>query len=152
MEPRIWWKETVFYQVYMPSYFDSNGDGYSDFNGMTAKLGYLQSLGIMGIWLTPFLLSPKIDNGYDVASYTDIDPIYGNMDDFISFLKEAHQKEIKVIIDMVFNHTSTDHKWFLESRKSRDNPYRDYYSWRDTPNNWESFFGGSAWAFTATRR
>ncbi len=141
----IWWKETVFYQIYMPSYCDSNGDGYSDFKGMISKLDYLQSLGIKGIWLTPFLQSPKVDNGYDVASYNDIDPTYGDKDDFVMFLKEAHQRGIKVIIDMVFNHTSTDHRWFHESRKSKDNPYRDYYIWKDTANNWESFFGGSAW-------
>lgn len=129
----------------MPSFCDSDGDGYSDFRGMTGKLDYLQSLGIKGIWLTPFLRSPKVDNGYDVASYMDIDQQYGDMDDFRTFLDGAHQRGMKVIIDMVFNHTSTDHAWFQESRKSIDNPYRDYYVWRDEPNNWESFFGGPAW-------
>lgn len=141
----VWWKEIVFYQIYMPSYCDSNGDGYSDFRGMISKLDYLQSLGIKGIWLTPFLRSPKVDNGYDVASYLEIDTTYGDMDDFGMFLEGAHQRDIKVIIDMVFNHTSTDHPWFQASRKSKDNPYRDYYIWRDEPNNWESFFGGTAW-------
>jgi len=145
--PEIWWKETVFYQIYMPSFCDSNGDGYSDFTGMTGKLDYIRSLGIRGIWLTPFLLSPKIDNGYDVASYTDIDPTYGTHEDFVLFLKEAHQRDIKVIIDMVFNHTSTDHVWFREARSSKDNLYRNYYIWKDAPNNWESFFGGPAWEF-----
>ncbi len=140
-----WWKESVFYEIYMPSYADSNGDGYGDFKGMTDKLDYLQTLGVKGIWLTPFLQSPKVDNGYDVASYYDIDPVYGNIDDFKHYLSEAHQRGIKVIMDMVLNHTSTDSKWFQESRKSVNNPYRDYYIWRDEPNNWESFFGGGAW-------
>ena len=140
-----WWKESVFYQIYMPSYADSNGDGYGDFKGMTQKLDYLKELGIKGIWLTPFLTSPKVDNGYDIANYYEVDPTYGNKADFDLFLNEAHQRGIKVIIDMVFNHTSTDSKWFQESRKSKDNPYRDYYIWKDEPNNWESFFGGTAW-------
>ena len=143
--PEKWWKEAVFYQIYMPSYQDSDGNGYSDFKGMTSRLDYLQSLGIRGIWLTPFLKSPKVDNGYDVASYYDIDPIYGNTDDFKEFLTEAHLRGIKVIMDMVVNHTSTESKWFQESRKAPDNPYRDYYIWRNNPNNWESFFGGDAW-------
>lgn len=140
-----WWKEAVFYQIYMPSYADSNGDGYSDFKGMTQKLDYLKGLGIKGIWLTPFLTSPKVDNGYDVANYYEVDPTYGTKADFETFLNEAHNRGIKVIIDMVFNHTSTDSKWFQESRKSKDNLYRDYYIWKDKPNNWESFFGGTAW-------
>ncbi|HMG14973.1 MAG TPA: alpha-amylase family glycosyl hydrolase, partial [Saprospiraceae bacterium] len=142
-----WWKETVFYEIYMPSYADSNGDGYGDFKGMTSKLDYLQSLGIKGIWLTPFLQSPKVDNGYDVADYYDIDSTYGNMADFKNFLATAHQKGIKLIMDMVLNHSSTDCKWFQEARKSKDNPYRNYYIWKDKPNNWESFFGGTAWEF-----
>jgi len=140
-----WWKESVFYEIYMPSYADSNGDGYGDFKGMTKKLDYLQSLGVKGVWLTPFLKSPKVDNGYDVASYYDIDATYGNTEDFKKYLSEAHKRGIKVIMDMVLNHTSTDCKWFQESRKSVNNPYRDYYIWRDKPNNWESFFGGTAW-------
>lgn len=129
----------------MPSYADSNGDGYGDFQGITGKLDYLQDLGIKGIWLTPFLKSPKVDNGYDVADYYAIDPVYGTMDDFEHFLKEAHKRGIKVIMDLVLNHTSTDCKWFQEAKKSKDNPYRDYYIWKDRANNWESFFGGTAW-------
>jgi len=140
-----WWKESVFYQIYMPSFQDSDGNGFSDFIGMAGRLDYLQTLGIKGIWLTPFLLSPKVDNGYDVADYYRIDPVYGSLEDFKSFLNEAHKREIKVIMDMVINHTSTECNWFRESRKSRDNPYRDYYIWQDQPNNWESFFGGTAW-------
>jgi len=140
-----WWKETVFYQIYMPSFQDSNGDGINDFAGMTTRLDYLQSLGIKGIWLTPFLRSPKVDNGYDVADYYQIDPAYGTLENFRNFLNEAHKRNIKVIMDMVLNHTSTDSKWFQEARKSKDNPYRDYYIWKDKSNNWESFFGGGAW-------
>lgn len=143
----VWWKESVFYQIYMPSFQDSNDDGYSDFNGITSRLDYLESLGIKGIWLTPFLKSPKVDNGYDIADYTQIDPTYGSMIDFKIFLAEAHSREMKVIMDMVLNHCSTDHYWFQEARKSKDNPYRDYFIWRDKPNNWESFFGGSAWEY-----
>lgn len=144
-DTKKWWKETVFYQIYMPSYADSNGDGYGDFKGMTNKLDYLKELGVKGIWLTPFLTSPKVDNGYDVANYYEVDPTYGNKADFDIFLKEAHKRGIKVIMDMVLNHTSTDSKWFQEAQKSKDNPYRDYYIWRDELNNWESFFGGTAW-------
>jgi trehalose-6-phosphate hydrolase len=140
-----WWKETVFYEIYMPSFKDSNGDGYSDFKGLTSKLDYIQNLGVKGIWLTPFLKSPKVDNGYDVSDYYVVDPTYGTLDDFKVFLKEAHKRNIKVIMDLVVNHTSTESKWFQESKKSKDNPYRDYYIWNDIPNNWESFFGGSAW-------
>ena len=144
-DSRKWWKESVFYQIYMPSYADSNGDGYGDFKGITDKLSYLQEIGVSGIWLTPFLSSPKVDNGYDIADYYAVDPTYGSKADFDTFLQEAHKRGIKVIMDMVLNHTSTDCKWFQESSKSKDNPYRDYYIWKDQPNNWESFFGGTAW-------
>ncbi|MFH4966523.1 alpha-glucosidase [Gaetbulibacter sp. M235] len=144
---KIWWKETVFYEIYMPSYKDSNGDGYSDFKGLTSKLDYIQDLGIKGIWLTPFLQSPKVDNGYDVSDYYKIDSTYGSLEDFKIFLNEAHKRNIKIIMDLVVNHTSTESKWFQEAKKSKDNPYRDYYIWKDNPNNWESFFGGSAWEF-----
>ncbi|MDD3722740.1 MAG: alpha-glucosidase [Lutibacter sp.] len=144
---KTWWKETVFYEIYMPSYKDSNGDGFSDFKGLTSKLDYIENLGIKGVWLTPFLKSPKVDNGYDVSDYYAIDPTYGTMDDFKTFLKQAHKRKVKVIMDLVVNHTSTESKWFQEAKKSKDNPYRDYYIWKDNPNNWESFFGGSAWEF-----
>ena len=140
-----WWKETVFYQIYMPSYKDGNGDGFSDFKGITSKLDYLKNLGIKGIWLTPFLKSPKVDNGYDISDYYMVDPTYGTLEDFKVFIKEAHDRDIKIIMDLVVNHTSTETLWFQESRKSKDNPYRNYYIWKDQPNNWESFFGGSAW-------
>lgn len=147
---KVWWKETVFYEIYMPSYKDSDGDGFSDFKGLISKLDYIQSLGVKGIWLTPFLQSPKVDNGYDVSDYYKVDPTYGSLEDFKTFLKEAHKKDIKIIMDLVVNHTSTDSQWFQESRKSKDNPYRDYYIWKDKPNNWESFFGGSAWELDKT--
>ena len=142
-----WWKETVFYEIYMPSYKDSNGDGYSDFKGLTSKLDYIQNLGVKGIWLTPFLQSPKVDNGYDVSDYYKIDSMYGTLEDFKIFLNEAHNRNIKIIMDLVVNHTSTESKWFQEAKKSKYNTYRDYYIWKDNPNNWESFFGGSAWEF-----
>ncbi len=144
---RNWWKETVFYEIYMPSFKDSNGDGIGDFGGITEKLDYLESLGINGIWLTPFYKSPKVDNGYDISDYYSTDEDYGTMCDFELFIAEAHKRSIRVIADMVFNHTSTEHEWFKESRKSQNNPYRDYYIWRDKPNNWESFFSGSAWEY-----
>ncbi|WNH11155.1 alpha-glucosidase [Thalassobellus suaedae] len=144
---KIWWKETVFYEIYMPSYKDSNGDGYGDFKGLTSKLDFIQDLGVKGIWLTPFLQSPKVDNGYDVSDYYKIDPTYGTLEDFKVFLSEAHKRNIKIIMDLVVNHTSTESKWFKGAKKSKDNPYRDYYIWKDEPNNWESFFGGSAWEF-----
>ncbi len=149
-QEKVWWKETVFYQIYMPSYADGIGDGYGNFKGIAGKLDYLKELGIKGIWLTPFLKSPKIDNGYDVADYYMVDPTYGNLDDFKTFLREAHKRGIKVIMDMVVNHTSTECTWFKEAQKSKDNPYRDYYIWKDQPNNWESFFGGTAWQLDKT--
>jgi len=112
---KIWWKETVFYEIYMPSYKDGNGDGYSDFKGITSKLDYIQSLGIKGIWLTPFLQSPKVDNGYDISNYNEVDSNYGILDDFKIFIAAAHKRGIKIIMDLVLNHTSTDHRWFQES-------------------------------------
>ena len=147
---KTWWKETVFYEIYMPSYKDSDGDGYSDFRGLTTKLDYIENLGVKGIWLTPFLQSPKVDNGYDVADYYKIDATYGSFEDFKEFLAEAHKRNIKIIMDLVLNHTSTESQWFQEAQKSKDNPYRDYYIWKEAPNNWESFFGGSAWELDST--
>ena len=147
IEKKEWWKESVFYEIYMPSYQDSDGNGYSDFRGMTERLDYIHDLGIKGVWLTPFLQSPKVDNGYDISNYYQIDSIYGSMDEFKIFVQEAHKRGIKIIMDMVVNHSSTECHWFKESRKSKDNPYRDYYIWQDEPNNWESFFGGTAWEY-----
>lgn len=149
-----WWKGTVFYEVYMPSFCDSNGDGIGDFEGLTSKLDYLRELGIGGIWLTPFYKSPKVDNGYDIADYCQIDPDFGTMEDFERFIQEAKARGIRVIADLVLNHTSSEHAWFKESRSSRTNPKRDWYIWKDAvnggvPNNWESFFGGTAWEWDA---
>lgn len=142
-----WWQQSVFYEIYMPSFMDGNGDGIGDFAGITSKLDYLKGLGIDGLWLTPFYPSPKVDNGYDIADYNEIDADYGTMEDFETFIKEAHQRGMKVIADLVLNHTSSEHRWFQESRSSKDHPKRDWYIWRDEPNNWESFFGGTAWEY-----
>lgn len=147
-----WWQKAVFYQVYPRSFADSNGDGISDFPGMTAKLDYLQDLGIDAIWLSPHYPSPFLDCGYDIADYTGVAPEYGTLDDFKRFLDEAHRREIRIILDLVLNHTSHQHPWFLESCSSRENPRRDWYLWRDgrdgsPPNNWSSLFGGSAWQY-----
>lgn len=145
-----WWNETVFYQIYMPSFRDGNGDGIGDFKGISDKLNHLEELGIKGVWLTPFYASPKVDNGYDISDYIAVDPQYGTMADFEAFIKEAKKRNIKVIIDVVINHTSTEHVWFQESKKSINSPKRDWYIWRDKPNNWESYFSGSAWELDET--
>jgi glycosidase len=147
-----WWKESTFYEIYMPSFKDGNGDGIGDFVGIISKLDYLKDLGIDGLWLTPFYPSPKVDNGYDIADYYAIDPDYGTMRDFELFIKEAHQRGMRVIVDLVLNHTSYDHPWFQESKSSKDHPKRDWYIWRDEPNNWESFFSGSAWEYDVATR
>lgn len=142
-----WWRQSAFYEIYMPSFKDGNGDGLGDFAGITSKLDYLKDLGVEGLWLTPFYPSPKVDNGYDISDYYCIDPAFGTMEEFEAFLAEAHKRNIKVIVDIVLNHTSFEHEWFKESRSSKDSPKRDWYIWRDEPNNWESFFSGSAWEF-----
>lgn len=142
-----WWKQSAFYEIYMPSFKDANGDGVGDFTGITSKLDYLKELGVDGLWLTPFYPSPKVDNGYDISDYYGIDPEYGTMEDFEYFISEAHKRNIKVIIDLVLNHTSSMHQWFQESKSSRNHPKRDWYIWKDEPNNWESFFSGSAWEY-----
>ncbi|MEH7746813.1 alpha-glucosidase [Neobacillus drentensis] len=144
-----WWKRSSFYEIYMPSFKDGNGDGIGDFAGITSKLDYLKELGIEGIWLTPFYPSPKVDNGYDISDYNGIDQDYGTMADFELFLQEAHKRGIRVIADLVLNHTSSEHPWFQESKSSKNHPKRDWYIWRDEPNNWESFFGGTAWEYDA---
>lgn len=147
-----WWKESVVYQIYPRSFKDSNGDGIGDINGITSKLDYLKELGIDVIWLSPVYKSPNDDNGYDISDYRDIMDEFGTMEDFDKLLNEAHKRNIKILMDLVVNHTSDEHKWFVESRKSRDNKYRDYYIWREgkdgkEPNNWGSIFGGSAWQY-----
>lgn len=142
-----WWENTVFYQIYMPSFRDGNNDGIGDFKGITEKLDYLKELGIRGLWLTPFYESPKVDNGYDISNYEKIDSQYGDQSDFEHFLKEAKKRQIKVIADLVINHTSTEHSWFKESSSAVNSIKREWYIWKDKPNNWESFFGGSAWEY-----
>jgi alpha-glucosidase len=147
----LWWRDGVIYQIYPRSYMDSNGDGIGDLPGIISKLDYIKDLGVDAIWLSPIYPSPDADFGYDVADYTGIDPKYGTMHDFEELIKEAHQRKIHIIMDLVLNHTSDQHPWFLESRKSKDNPYRDWYIWKDAapgggvPNNWHSVFGGKGW-------
>jgi alpha-glucosidase len=148
----LWWRDGVIYQIYPLSFKDSNGDGFGDINGITASLDYLVELGIDAIWLSPINPSPKFDWGYDVSDYENIDPLLGAMADFENLLREAHARGIRVIMDMVFNHTSYEHPWFQESRSSRDNPKADWYIWRDKPNNWASVFGGSAWQWEPLRK
>jgi alpha-glucosidase len=147
-----WWQKAVFYQIYPRSFADGNSDGIGDFLGMIDRLDYLQSLGIDAIWLSPHYPSPMADCGYDVFDYLNVAPEYGTLEDFIEFLEGAHRRGIRLIIDLVLNHTSDQHAWFLESRSSRDNPKRNWYLWRDgkdgaPPNNWESTFGGPAWEY-----
>ncbi len=141
------WKQSVVYQIYPKSFRSAAGSATGDLTGIIEKLDYLQWLGIDYLWLTPVSASPQRDNGYDISDYYAIDPAYGTMADFERLVTEAHAHSIRIIMDIVVNHTSTDHRWFQESRKSRDNPYRDYYIWRNAPNRWQSKFGGSAWEF-----
>ena len=147
-----WWKESVVYQIYPRSFKDSNGDGIGDIPGIIEKLDYLKELGVNVLWISPMLESPQDDNGYDISDYRRIYNEYGTMEDYEKLLEEAHKRGIKILMDLVVNHTSDEHNWFIESRKSKDNPYRDYYIWREPvngkePNNWGSAFGGPAWEY-----
>ena len=157
MDENIWWRDGVIYQVYPRSFADSSGDGLGDIPGITAHLDYLEELGITAVWLSPFYPTPDADFGYDVSNHTDIDPRFGTMADFDVLLDEAHQRGIRIILDLVLNHTSDQHPWFLESRSSRVNPKNDWYIWRNTapgggvPNNWQSVFGGRAWTHEPIR-
>ena len=147
-----WWQTAVFYQIYPRSFADGNGDGIGDFKGITEKLDYLADLGVDGIWLSPHFPSPNWDCGYDVSDYCDVAPEYGTLNDFKTFLGEAHKRNIRVILDLVLNHTSDEHSWFVESKSSRDNPKADWYVWADTPpNNWQSCFDGEAWTYAPER-
>ncbi|EOZ5783228.1 TPA: alpha,alpha-phosphotrehalase [Yersinia enterocolitica] len=151
--PVPWWQNGVIYQIYPKSFQDSTGNGYGDLAGVTQRLDYLQKLGVDAIWLTPVYVSPQVDNGYDVADYCAIDPAYGTLDDFKHLVEQAHQRGIRIVMDMVFNHTSTEHAWFKAST-DRNSPYRQFYIWRDgkgdnLPNNWRSKFGGNAWQWHA---
>lgn len=152
---QAWWKECVFYQIYPRSFMDRNGDGIGDLNGILTKLDYLKWLGIGAVWLNPVYDSPNDDMGYDIRDYEKIMTEFGTMSDFDNLLAEMHKRDIKLIMDLVVNHTSDEHPWFIESRKNKDNPYRDYYIWRPgvngkEPNNWGSFFTPSAWKYDAT--
>ncbi|MGD6967216.1 glycoside hydrolase family 13 protein [Rossellomorea vietnamensis] len=149
---KIWWKEAVGYQIYPRSFQDSNGDGIGDLQGMIQRLDYVKDLGVDVIWICPMYKSPNDDNGYDISDYQDIMEDFGSMEDFDLLLKEVHARGMKLIIDLVLNHTSDEHQWFIESRSSKENEKRDWYIWRDgkkdkEPNNWESIFGGSAWEY-----
>lgn len=147
-----WWKESVVYQIYPRSFADSNGDGIGDLNGITEHLDYLQDLGVDVIWLSPVYQSPNDDNGYDISDYQAIMSDFGTMEDYDRMLSEAHKRGIKIVMDLVVNHTSDEHQWFVESKKSKENQYRDYYIWKEgkngkEPNNWGGCFGGSAWEY-----
>ncbi len=149
---KAWWKESVVYQIYPRSFYDSNGDGIGDLRGIIQKLDYLKELGVNVVWLSPVYKSPNDDNGYDISDYQDIMTEFGTLADWEEMLAEMHQRGIKLVMDLVVNHSSDEHPWFQEARKSKDNPYRDYYIWRPAkdgaePNNWASFFGGSAWQY-----
>lgn len=152
---RKWWKEAVCYQIYPRSFKDSNGDGIGDINGITEKLDYLKDLGIDVIWMSPIFESPNDDNGYDISDYQEIMRDFGTMEDFDRLLYEVHARGMKLILDLVINHTSDEHSWFVEAKKSKDNEFRDWYIWKDgkddkEPNNWASIFEGSAWEYDAT--
>lgn len=144
---KAWWKEAVVYQIYPRSFNDSNGDGIGDLQGIISRLDYLENLGVDVIWLSPVYASPNEDNGYDISDYYAIMSDFGTMKDFDELLQKAHEHHLKIVMDLVANHTSDEHQWFIDSRKSKDNPYHDYYIWRDQPNNWGSVFGGSAWQY-----
>lgn len=157
MKNTPWWKQAVIYQVYPRSFCDSNGDGIGDLPGIISKLDYLKDLGIDAIWLSPVFRSPQDDNGYDISDYQDIDPIFGTMDDMDRLIREAGARGIRIIMDLVLNHSSDEHRWFHEAKKSRDNPYHDYYIWRDgdgvtPPNELKASFGGSAWEWVPELR
>ena len=152
MQEFAWWQHSVIYEVYPRSFQDSNGDGIGDMNGISRRLDYLNGLGLDAIWISPIFPSPGADFGYDVSNYCDIDPIFGTLRDFDLLLEECHRRGLKVILDFVPNHTSDQHPWFLQSRSSLQNPKRNWYLWRDQPNNWLSNFGGSGWGFDAKTR
>lgn len=150
MSQTPWWQSAVIYQIYPKSFQDSAARGTGDLKGIMARLDYLKTLGVDALWLTPVYVSPQVDNGYDIADYLAIDPAYGTMDDFEALLAAAHARDIRIVMDIVVNHTSTEHTWFKSAQGDKNSPYRDYYIWRDpadggVPNNWQSKFGGSAW-------
>jgi oligo-1,6-glucosidase len=140
-----WWQSAVVYQIYPRSFADSDGDGIGDLPGIASKLDYLSELGVDVLWLSPVYPSPQDDNGYDISDYRDIDPTFGTLADFDALLAGVHERGMKLVMDLVVNHTSDEHPWFVESRSSRDNPKRDWYWWRSEPTNWRSFFSGPTW-------
>ena len=151
MNATLWWQGGIFYQVYPRSYQDLNADGVGDLPGLIARLPYLRELGVDTVWLSPIFPSPMADFGYDISDYIGIDPVFGTMADFDALIAAVHASGLRLILDLVPNHTSDRHPWFVESRSSRDNFRRDWYIWRDggPPNNWLSEFGGSAWQYDA---
>jgi alpha-glucosidase len=158
MSTHEWWRGAVIYQIYPRSFLDTDGDGVGDLPGITERLDYVASLGVDGVWVSPFFKSPMADFGYDISDYRDVDPLFGTLDDFDRLVKKAHALGLKVMIDQVLSHTSIEHAWFAESRQSRDNPKADWYVWADAredgspPNNWLSIFGGVAWHWEPRRR
>lgn len=150
MKDRKWWQKEIIYQIYPRSFYDANGDGIGDIKGITSKLEYLKDLGITMIWICPIYKSPMVDNGYDISDYLGINPEFGSMEDLDELLERAQALGIKVMLDLVINHTSDEHRWFKEALKNPNSPYRDYYIFKDgvenkEPNNWRSIFGGSVW-------
>jgi len=149
-DPYLWWRDGVIYQIYPRSFLDTDGDGIGDLNGIISRLGYLNTLGIDAIWLSPIYPSPNVDFGYDVSDYTAIHPRFGSMADFEKLVDEAHKLNIHVILDLVLNHTSDQHTWFLQSHQSKENAYHDWYLWHSQPYNWQSVFGGKGWEYDST--
>lgn len=155
MKNNHWWKNAVVYQIYPKSFQDSNNDGIGDLQGIISRLDYLQKLGVDILWLNPIYESPQVDNGYDISNYRAINPMLGTMADFDQLLAAVHQRGMKLVMDLVVNHTSDQHHWFVEAKKNKDNPYRDFYIWQDgqgghAPNNWGSYFSGPAWKYDPT--
>ena len=157
MNDFLWWRDGIIYQIYPRSFADSNDDGLGDLPGITGKLDYLADLGVDALWLSPIYPSPDKDFGYDVSDYVDIDPRFGSLADFDLLLSEAHQRSLRIVLDLVLNHTSDQHAWFLESRSSRDNPKADWYCGEfqmtgkvgsENPTDWQSIFGGRAWTYS----
>lgn len=146
-----WFHKTTIHQIYPRSFYDSNGDGIGDLQGIIQKLDHIQQLGFETVWISPFFASPQVDFGYDISDYTDIAPEYGTLEDSLQLIEKVHQRGMRIILDMVMNHTSEEHPWFKESRSSRDNPRADWYLWRDQPNNWMSATGGSGWHYIKER-
>ena len=157
MAEKAWWKRTFVYQIYPKSFRDTTGSGTGDIPGIISRLDYIKELGAGAVWITPMYPSPMVDNGYDISDYTSIDPAYGIMEDFDRLVSEAGKRGIRIVMDIVYNHSSDRHPWFLESKKDRTNPKADWYIWRDAkagtvPTNWRGIFGGSVWTWCEERQ